>query len=444
MTVYFKALAKVIKASFSFSAFILFSVCALTSCKKDESKAAEHVAAAKLIPTKDPVQEEIYGFRIAVRQDYNTRRFPELEKRASELRRTKALFGDGRWKLIEFYQAFACRREEPENMWQLHDQIHRDWLTAFPQSITARVAYGDFLTEYAWHARGSGSADTVTAEGWQRFNERLTAATRTVEEVRDLPERDPVSWSVRLRIATGQSWTEDQFDRALEEAKSFEPKFWGYDVSRAVSLLPRWYGKPGAWEEYAEHAATRPDGLGDEVYARIVMALHGYYRNVFRETKASWKKTEAGLEQMRRAYPQSLDILSEAASLAVNAEDREFAKAMFDLLGDRYLSSVWKKPEYFLDCRKWAGADGPTQVADSQGVLLPAQHTSAQPASTTWSARTIRDVRVKDDRQEILIPKDAQLRVIARGSTDVMIAYKGSTVTIPVSATDLNNQQKDR
>jgi hypothetical protein len=134
----------------------LCGICALDGCKKKEAFAPEErAAAAKLVPTKDSVQEEIYAFRGVVRQDYNNRRFAELEKRASELRSSNAVFGNGEWKLSEFYESFTCQPEEPENMWQLHGQIHRDWIAAFPQSITAAVAYADFFVSYAWHARAA-------------------------------------------------------------------------------------------------------------------------------------------------------------------------------------------------------------------------------------------------------------------------------------------------
>lgn len=255
---------------------------------------------------------------------------------------------------MQFYESFTCRDEEPERMWELHDQIHRQWVAAFPQSITARVAYADFLTSHAWHARGAGFANEVTAEGRQLFRTRNIEAQRVLEEARQLPEKDPFWWTVTLRVARAQSWSKDKFDRAVEEAKALEPQFWTYDVSRADSLLPRWFGEPGDWETYAEQAAARPDGLGPEVYARIVASLRGYYDNIFHDTNASWPKTRDGLAQIRQRYPQSLDTINETALLAVMADDRAVAKAMFDQLGDRYLAELWRKPEYFLRSRQWA------------------------------------------------------------------------------------------
>jgi hypothetical protein len=336
--------------------FCLVAAAGLAAGKKDPPTPEEQAEAAKLTEAKDPVLEEIFAFRKEVRLDYNSRRFAQLESRAAELRRGKAVFDNGSWKLQEFYESFTCRPEEPERRWQLHDQIHRDWINAFPQSITAKTAYADFFLAYAWQARGSGFADEVTPEGQRLFSERIAAGAKALDEARQLPEKDAMLGYVTLRLARSQGWSKNRYDRAVEEAKSFEPRFWGYDVSRAESLLPRWYGKPGDWEAYAEEAAARPDGQGDEVYARIVMWLRGYYENVFRQTKASWPRTRAGLERMRQLYPRSLDVLSETALLAVLADDRALAKEMFDQIGDRYFPAVWETPEYFVRCRKLAQA----------------------------------------------------------------------------------------
>jgi hypothetical protein len=67
-------------------------------------------------------------------------------------------------------------------------------------------------------------------------------------------------------------------------------------------------------------------------------------------------------------------------------------------------------------------------------TIVPASPSTSTP--TNWSANTVRAIRAKNNRK-IVIPKGAQLRVIGRTRTDVMVSYEGSTVTIPISATDL-------
>ncbi len=335
------------------------STCGKPPADTTQQRPTEHIdeeqkaAAAKLQPFKDPVQEAIYAYRMQVRQDYNARRFDALEAQAAAVRASKEVFGNGAWKLVQYYEAFGCRRDEPESMWQLHDQIHHDWIAAKPESAAARIAYVDYLVDYAWKARGNGYANTVTDEGWKLYEERLTSAQKVLQDARGLAEKDLGWWRGALRVALGVGLPKNGYDRLVAEAVAFEPKYWGYDTLRAYSLLPRWYGQQGDWEAYADAAAKRSDGLGAEVYARIVADLHDYYDNVFRETQASWLLTRDGLAQMRAKYPDSLSILSVSAKLAVQAEDRALAQKLFEQIGDRYLPDTWHTPERFVHYRHW-------------------------------------------------------------------------------------------
>jgi len=314
----------------------------------------EKALAAKLVPAKDPVSQEINAANLKTRQNYNSRRFDELEKEAAGLRASQETFGNGSWKIAQFHESLECDTKEPESMWQLHDKIHQEWIATKPDSATARVAYAQFLISYAWHARGSGYADTVSKEGWRLFGERLDAALKVLMEARGIKEKDPCLWLNMLTVALGQGWDAAAYDKLMKEAHAAEPKFWGYDTSRAYSLLPRWHGEPGDWEAFAAQVSARPEGPGIEVYARIVFRLRGFYDNVFRETKASWPKTKEGLNVLLERYPDSLGLQNEAALLATMAEDRPAAKAWFDKIGDRYLPSVFRNPERFVHYRHWA------------------------------------------------------------------------------------------
>ena len=298
--------------------------------------------------------DEVEAYRKNVRMAYNSSQFDKLEKFAAEAREGKARLGNGIWKITHFHQALACREDEPESMWELHDRIHEAWIAAKPESITARVAHADFLTEYAWHARGSGFAGEVTDKGWHSFKVRLGKSRKVLEKARDLPAKDPVWWQVAMRVALGQGWEKKDFDALVADAVAFEPRYFEYDKVRAYSLLPRWHGEEGDWEAYAEEAAARKDGLGAETYARIVMELRGYYDNVFQETKASWPRTKEGLLLMLERFPDSVEIRNVIPMMAVLAQDREFAKEAFDRLDGTYLPLMWRKPQRYVHYRHWA------------------------------------------------------------------------------------------
>jgi hypothetical protein len=338
-----------------FRALLLLALCAscaiaLTGCPEIKVRAE----ASKLKAQKDPIRELTYKWATEVRTAYNSSQFDELESIAKQVISNNEIFENGRYKISEFHSSLDCRKSEPISMWERHDQIHRDWIAAKPDSITARVAYARFLTEYAWHARGSGWSNEVTEEGWRLFEERLEGARKVLEESKALARVDPFWWVVALSVALGQGWERSEYDNLVNEAIAAFPKFHQYDELRAHSLLPRWHGERGDWEKYAANAAARPDGVGAEIYARIVIYLDEFYDNIFRESNASWDMTKSGIRTLVQRHPNAKEFVAYSAKLAVLAKDREFARTMFDALGSTYYRFVWSNPETFVRCKKWA------------------------------------------------------------------------------------------
>jgi hypothetical protein len=304
--------------------------------------------------TKDKITDEIWQFRLKTRALYNASKFDELEALAAQIRTERGRLGDGSWKIYQFYESLGCRSDESESMWQVHARIQQNWDAAKPRSITAHVAHADFLSDYAWHARGTGFAKTVTKEGWRLFSERLAKAEQLLDESADFEPKCPMWWLVRMTVARGQDWSWDDYERLFQEAKAFEPGFWSYDVAKATYLLPRWHGQPGEWEYALTLDINRPNGLGLETYARVVYALNTYYKNIFRETHASWPQAREGFELMRQRYPDSLEILSGYCRLACLAEDRVVARKLFDELRGRMIANIWGDQKNFQNYRQWA------------------------------------------------------------------------------------------
>src|SRR5215212_10274483 len=96
-------------------------ICCFAGCKRvkrttEHIDAEEREIAAKLQPAVDPVQKEIAEFSRKTRESFGSRRFDELEKVAKDLRATKALFGNGSWKLSAFYESFTSE-DKNEEFW---------------------------------------------------------------------------------------------------------------------------------------------------------------------------------------------------------------------------------------------------------------------------------------------------------------------------------------
>jgi hypothetical protein len=314
----------------------------------------EKAIAAALKPATCPVRKEISDFRRAMREKFEERQFADLETEAHQLRETKALFRNGTWKINEFYEAFSCDRKAPDDQWHKAEGLIEDWIAAKPESLTAHLAYANFLTDYAWHARGSGWAHTISETGGKLLGERLIKSGGMLEKARSLADNDPMWWLIALRVGLGMGWEKQNFDAVVEDAYAFDPQFWHTDTARAYSLLPRWYGEPGDWEAYAAKAADRPGSLGAEAYARMVIEMTPYYSSVFRDAKASWPRAREGLERLRQKYPDAIEFTSYAALLATMAYDRPTAEAMFAELGDTFLPDVWPSKASFVHYQHWA------------------------------------------------------------------------------------------
>jgi hypothetical protein len=404
-------------------ALFLFS---FVACDRTEHKAgSQSQKRVPEAPSPDKIHNEEVAFRYETRMFYNSRKFDELEKRANELRISKARFGNGSRKLFQFYDALGCRDDEPESMWRLHEQIHQDWEKAMPHSVTARIAHADFLYDYAFHARGYGFANTVTRQGWELFAQRLAQARKILDEVKHWETKCPMWWRVYMSLALGEGWSRSDYETLFTEAKAFDPQFWGYDVARALYLLPRWHGQPGDWEYATDEETKRPGGLGMEIYARVVSVQRGYYKNIFQESNASWPKTSQGFELMRQRYPESLEILSAYCQLACLAGDRPQAKKLFDELGNSVMQSIWGSKDNFVRYRAWAESSTPPstnvqKTHDSRFVTLTA------------------DAEILGQSGKFKLKKGLRLPLTTVSGSNVTVHYfDGRDYSIPVSSTDL-------
>lgn len=342
-----------------FAAFILIP---LLCCSCGKSKPISKVDTDELMRLvtwrgdgKD-LDAELGTFYRDIRLRYNERQFDELEIIAQGIRDQKLKFSNGEWKIEHFYRTFTCRDDEPENMWQLHDQIHKDWISEFPDSATAQIAHARFMMEYAWHARGNDYADKVKEKNFSLFKDRLAKANGILEGCLKQRSECPM-WSLtRMKVALGLGESPGEFDKLFRQAKAEDPNFFPYDILRAYYLLPRWYGSEGDWEKAAIDEIFLEDGGGAETYAKVIMAQKRFYKNIFDETEADWEKAKSGFEKMLLSDPDSRINLNIYCLLACFTGDQATAHGLFEKIGDTPVPSVWRvgKVNIFVDAKQWA------------------------------------------------------------------------------------------
>lgn len=314
----------------------------------------ERKEALRLRESPDPAAVERAEFSAEIRGAFDEGDFDELERRAKLLASEKSRLADGAWKISVFYDAIDFRFNTTEAGFSADEKQHRRWRSEFPASPVQLTAYANMLVSYAWKARGNGTADTVSPSEFRLMQSRLAAAAEALKKAREVGGED-VGWhEASMSVGLGQGWKENDFDAVVESCLAKEQGFTPILVSRAHSLLPKWYGSPGDWERFAVSAADRAGPSGDEVYASLALHMYGEYADIFSEARIEWPRVKRGLAKLLSDYPRSMALKNHAAYMATLARDRDYAKKCFDELGDSYIARIWGKPERFVHFRGWA------------------------------------------------------------------------------------------
>jgi len=285
------------------------------------------------------------------------RDYDKLDDLAAKLRSSKGCYANGHSKLADVYAGLVPLDEAPDIEWENCITSLQNWIAARPDSITARVGLANVLVNYAWRARGSDYANTVTDEGWRLFGKRLNQAMGILNESENLKEQCPHYWPVKMRAAQGLQMGKDQFNeiftQAIQNASDYELSY----LQRAIYLMPRWFGGEGEMESDLEKSADRIGGEdGDMLYAQVVWSIHARASspNVFRENHFSWPRVDRGFAVIEERFPDSLAARGERAYLAAYAGDAEKTRKYLKETQGKADLAVWYYKEEYIRVANWA------------------------------------------------------------------------------------------
>jgi tetratricopeptide (TPR) repeat protein len=282
-----------------------------------------------------------------------------IEKSAEEVRISKEKLPGAAWKLQKIYAGLKEPWEAEsasDYEWNDYLRLLQQWADQKPESVTAKVAIANTYVAYAWHARGTGFANTVSEENGRLFLQRLAAAKRVLTLVPEPDRLCPKWYSVMLRIALGEGWKVAAYDELFGQAVSFEPTWYEYYEEKATFLLPRWHGKPGDLQQYLSSLQQRPGGRdGAIIYFLINQFAVNYDPQV--DATISFSRIKQGFSELQNAYGASADQLNWACLMAMRFNDRPFAKKLFSQISDDWYESVWGSKDSFDAAKSLAMAE---------------------------------------------------------------------------------------
>ncbi|MBP9094810.1 DUF4034 domain-containing protein [bacterium] len=342
----------------NFVLFEAFSI-ACSACNSEPRPAASDkpVIPANLVVIDDEVDQAWAKMAQQNLDLLSQKKYDDLEKIATGLRKSGESFPSGKWKLDTFYNSFykerrVYRERLKEDDYQNRFGLIQAWVSAKPQSVTAKVALAGLYCKYAWFARGGSYANKVSDSGWKLMAERNAAALTTLKEALLLPEKDPHAYYLLLQIAKDESYDEARYAQIFDESITRFPHYKSAYFAKVLDLQPRWGGLAGEWEQFIKESADKMGGVeGDKFYAQLVWAVeytHWYHREIiFKEFQLDYPRIKRGMDSLRTQYPNSISLASQYCNLASRAGDKATAIKLFKELDGRVDKEAWSNEETY-------------------------------------------------------------------------------------------------
>ncbi len=282
--------------------------------------------------------------------------FNELENLASRIRNEKRRFNNGNWQLEYFYSSF----EIGYGSQPFEDNVNfcEKWLSKYPSSITPRIALANSLYRQGWQIRGGGYSNTVSPTAWKPFEQYLLKALDVLKEAEKLNIKDLGLYTTWISVAIGLHKIED-IEMAFKKGVEIEPTYYPLYFNHGYAYLPKWYGKPGQYEQLAAEAAdSTKNEIGQSLYFLLArgMTLHVKDMNQFIELGFDYKRIKQGRQDFAKQFPECQDVefSNRVCFMACAAGDKEDAKDYFIDIGDQWQQNIWKDAETFNKYKSWA------------------------------------------------------------------------------------------
>ena len=335
----------------------------LVSCTKANEQPVEKIHRLKVVDenpesAKQPLssvldldynaEQSWWTWREILLSRLRHHQFEDIDKFADDVRQTRARFPGGGWKLFAIYDNTnepSAGSDVTEEEWQTHLKLFEEWIAKYPNSPTARAGYADSWVRYAWHARGAGWARDLNSTQKTLFAERLRRAKEIAEDALSGGVRCPQLYSVLLSVAQGQGWSRKEYDEVFEAAIAYEPLYRRFYHHKGTYLLPRWFGREGDWESFAEDTADRLGGdAGADIFFFIYSDMASYYygeRDLPSLVRPAWNRLKEGFDAKERLYGVTADQWTTFGHYAYIAGDRATVQTVLDKLGDHWNQGLW-------------------------------------------------------------------------------------------------------
>lgn len=146
-----------------------------------------------------------------------------------------------------------------------------DWIQTKPNSTLAYIAYGSAMVEWAWEARGSGTADTVLQASFETFYSRLDLARQAFQNAITLDDQDPEPFHHLITVSMGLGYPKEAAWEYFEQILKRDENHYFAHTALLTTLTQKWGGSEENMFVFARNIIKNLE-KGSYLYALIAMA----------------------------------------------------------------------------------------------------------------------------------------------------------------------------
>jgi tetratricopeptide (TPR) repeat protein len=283
------------------------------------------------------------------------KRYDVLEKSLLSHLREKKRGKDGVSTLLQAYKKL-CDVQEPERAYTAKLAQFKAWLTQYNSSHFANACLGIVYISYAWDARGSGYASTITDQGGRLFRDRLSTAKEYLEKAYSLDRLDPIVAAQLIIVAMGLGLDRKEVERQFQRAILADPTEHEAYFAKLEYIKPKWYGSKEEMFSFAREAVRKapPNSMIPMV---LIVAHWEMYRqsnenaSYFRNSNV-WKEMKEVFQTVSKSFPDAKTTHNWFARIAYLAGDYEVAREELRKIGDDWRIGVWGNKRTFEEVKR--------------------------------------------------------------------------------------------
>ena len=217
----------------------------------------------------------------------------------------------------------------------------------------------DFFQAYAWEARGTGTADTVTDDGLQKMQARIARAKVLIDQAWTLKPGNFLTANIQLNLTIASDGDRAEMERWFQKALEANGNSIKSCRTKIQWLEPKWFGSAEDLIAFGRRCGDTKNWqsqislLEAECYLIATSAWNEPPSGDFWKSPEVWKRCQASFDEYLSHFPEDNSQRSKYAIIASLTGHHTEATKQYQELGEHffYFKNWGMTEEWFRSLR---------------------------------------------------------------------------------------------